>query len=186
MNNFKTIELNNLELISNKIYEEIIAWGPLPQQPLLYYIDDRSDPSADRFKSIVELSDQLKTLKIYDHWICTAIVVCYEDGGYIHKDSGSPEYSLLIPVKNTANTYTVFYEVTQEPTVLNFENTSNNTLTIYYKYPAETSKEIERVETVKPTLLRVKTPHGVTVNSNIFPRITVSLRLDEKFNIADL
>ena len=186
MNNFKTIELDNLELISNKIYEKIIAWGPLPQQSHLYYIDDRSDPLSDRFKSIAELSDQLKTLRVYDHWLCTAVVVCYEEGGSIHVDTGSPEYSLLIPVKNTLNTYTVFYEVTQESTLLNFKNTLNDSSTTYYNYPAETSKEIERVEIVNPTFLRVKTPHGVTVNSKILPRITISLRLDEKFNIADL
>ena len=86
MKNFRYIEINNLEIITEKALK-VIEDGGLPSHTHLYYLD------PDRFKKILELAEEMKRLGWYDYWIATAIVVNYQDLP-IHQDTGDFEYSL--------------------------------------------------------------------------------------------
>lgn len=172
----KQVHLDNFEIISSKIWTMIDQLQPLPADSYLFYADDRSSPDFDRFRTIPELSDELKKLGWYDYWINTAIVVTYENGLIIHQDYGTPNYSLLIPVRNTKDTYTVFYDTPGKP-----EKHQLDDGTAFYWYPPDQCVEIDRVESIAPTLINVKTPHGVINKSLVQPRVLITLRLHPDF-----
>lgn len=179
MKNFKMIELINLYKIQEEAYNIISQDDNIPDYTHLYYLDNCHSAELDRFKYIPSLRDEIKRLGWFDYWKNTAIVITYQDGLILHQDSGESGYSLLIPIKNTKNTWTVFYDVDTEavPTQL-----PNSSLT-YLGFPElSTVQEIERVESISPVLLNIKTPHKVIVDSEVVPRITISLRMNKKFN----
>lgn len=171
MKNFQCIELNNLDIIVDKAYQIITSSG-LPSFSHLYYLDDTSNFAHDRFKDIPELAEEMKRLGWYDYWLGTAVVVNYEDLP-IHQDTGDFEFSLNLPIKNTKDTYTVFYEVSAPATLELVANTS----VTYMGFSPEISTVIEKVEIIQPTLLNVKIPHNVVLCTETLPRITIALRL---------
>lgn len=177
MKTAKRLQLDNFEIIANKAWEMISQLESLPTDSYLFYADDRSQPESDRFKTIPELSNNLKKLGWYDYWINTAIVFAYESGLSIHQDHGTPNYSLLIPIRNTKDTYTVFYDTYGEPEKRQLDNGGT-----FYWYPPEQAKEIDRIESTSPTLINVKTPHGVLNNSKIQPRVLITLRFHPDFD----
>jgi len=176
MKNFRHIEINNLEIITEKALK-VIEDGGLPSHTHLYYLDDYNF-LPDRFKKIPELAEEMKRLGWYDYWIGTAIVVNYQDLP-IHQDTGDFEYSLNLPIKNTKDTYTAFYEVSAPATMKVVPNTS----VTYMSFDPEISTLIEKVEIIQPTLLNVKTPHNVVLKTTNLPRITIALRLGKNFKL---
>ena len=179
MKNFKIINLGNLIEIQQEVYKIISQDNKIPSNTHLYYLDNHNLVDLDRFKYIPSLSNEIKKLGWFDYWKNTAIVITYQDGLILHQDSGESEYSLLIPIKNTKNTWTVFYNVDTDAVPMQLPNSS----VTYLGYSeSSTVWEIERVESVCPVLLNIKTPHKVIVDSDVLPRITISLRMSNKFN----
>lgn len=176
MTNFKYIDLDNLHTIVQQALSIINSTG-IPKHTHLYYLDDYTI-KHDRFKDIKELTSEMKKLGWYDYWIGTAIVVNYTDLP-IHQDTGDFEYSLNLPIQNTENTYTAFYDVSAPATMKLVPNTN----VTYMSFDPEISTLIEQVEITRPTLLNVKTPHNVVIKSQTLPRITIALRLGNNFKV---
>ena len=174
MKNFRYIDIDNLDLIIEKCYE-VIEKGKIPNHTHLYYLDDYNF-FPDRFKKVDVLSEAMKKMGWYDYWIGTAIVVNYQDLP-IHQDTGDFEWSLNLPIRNTKDTYTAFYDVSAPATMKVVPNTS----VTYMSFDPEISTLIEKVEIIRPTLLNVKTPHNVVLRTKNLPRITLALRLGYNF-----
>lgn len=179
MKNFKNVSIENLDIIVEKSLDIIKSTG-IPNFTHLYYLDNYTT-SHDRFKDIPELAEEMKKLGWYDYWLGTAIVVNYEDLP-IHQDTGDFEYSLNLPIQNTKDTYTAFYDVSAPATMKIVPNTT----VTYMSFDPEISTLVEKVEIVQPTLLNVKTPHNVIIRTKNLPRITIALRLGNNFNTPEL
>ena len=177
MTNYKFVDMPNLDLITQKIYD-VIAQHGLPDCPSVYYLDPEG--TEDRFKQIPELSNAMKQIGLYDYWTTTAAIVCYTDGLPIHDDS-EPNYALVLPIKNNKDAFTVFYDVVGDP-IEKFVESKHAQLR-YFMYTPEQSREIERVEITRPTIINVRVPHNVIVYSKETPRITLAMRLHDDFKI---
>lgn len=169
------IFLNNLNVIQKKVWE-LIQEFPMPTDSYLFYADDRTVPGSDRFRQIPELQQELKRLGMFDYWINTGIVIAFERGLSIHQDNGDPIYSLLIPIKNTTNTYTVFYKTNSQPYKVTLDSGTS-----LWRYHPEHCEEIQRFESTEPILINVKTPHNVVNHSLEQPRVLITLRLSPEF-----
>ena len=141
----------------------------------LYYLDsfDQSRGRTDRFRQIPELMLEMTRLGWQNHWWTSALVVSYDDLP-IHHDHGDFEYSLNIPILNTEDTWTVFYQAHAEPMLRNpFKDQ------YYYEYDPKDVVEVERVSIVQPTLIKVHTPHTVLLGTRPKPRVVLALRLHD-------
>lgn len=174
MNNFKYISINNLQIIKEKVYD-IIEKNGIPPYSQTYYLSGW-DGIPDIFKQVSELAQEMKILGWYDNWIATAILVSYVDLP-IHQDTGNFEYSFNLPIKNTENTFTVFYEVSAPATLA---CTPGTTVT-YMNFDPAHSIAIESVEVIEPVLMKVKIPHNVILKTQSLPRITIAMRLANNF-----
>lgn len=185
MKTYQFIHLDNLEIIREKIYQEIYNSG-IPERSDVYYLDyvDKIFPDSgvtkDRFRNIPELMEQMIYLGLAPYWLGSTIILMHGEVDHpIHSDSKDFGYALNIPILNTAGTYTVWYESSVPPKETPVNGDSNVT---YHSYDEGTSTEIDRVELLQPALLNIDTPHCVILENSIPPRITLSLRLSRKFN----
>ena len=175
--------MNNLDIIIPRIHHEIITAG-IPPHSAVYYIDyvDTIFPDTgikDRFRDIPELVEQMIKLGLEPFWIgSTIIYVTGDDLHPIHSDSKDFGFALNIPIQNTAGTYTVWYDVPAPPNELHV----NDTEVTFWEYDSSLATEIDRVELLSPALLNIDTPHNVLLGPEKLPRITLSLRLNRKFN----
>jgi len=81
---------------------------------------------------------------------------------------------LLFPVLNTAGSYTVFYKSDKEGNFQPYDQGRRS-----YQFDAADCTEVDRVELVKPIILRIDKPHAVHCNMETLPRVSLSLRLDK-------
>ena len=175
---FKELIFPNLNIIQSKVLE-IINDAPLPPTiPTSYQLDFKHkdiEVFEDRFKKISELTDTITGLGLLPYWSFTSIIISKQDGVPAHIDAGIGTYTLLIPIQNTKNTFTVFYKSLYEPEL--------KAMGEYDKYMSvKDPYEIERIELSRPILFRTTSPHGVVNNSDVFPRITISIRLTPEFD----
>jgi hypothetical protein len=173
MINFRTIEIENLDVIVAKCLA--IMRPHIVNFTNLYYLDsfNQSNGRTDRFRQIPELMSAMKKLGWDHHWWTSALVVSYNDLP-IHYDHGDFKYSLNIPILNTKGTSTVFYKANAPATLKNpFEGQ------YYYEYDPKDVEEIERVEIIQPTLIKVHTPHTVLLGAGLKPRVVLALRLHD-------
>lgn len=197
MKTYKTIKIDNLEIISKKIYQTIVDAG-LPLRSDAYYLDyvetifPGSGITEDRFRKIPELLEQMTILGFEPYWLGSTIVLMYADHvPPIHKDCVLFGYSFNIPVINTKNTHTIWYESSQpcrEVSVAEYlgGTRNNDSLVTYMHFDNEYCTEIDRVELIQPALLNIDTPHNVVLGDCEVPRITLCLRLSRDFDPVKL
>jgi len=174
MKTFSRVDLPNWAQVRQDI-EEVIFSNPIPDSRPLYYLDDWHLDQEDRFRNIDSLKCAMQTLGWLQHWKCTAILMIYQDGLGVHRDTGDCDYSLVLPIHNTEMTHTVFYHSDSEPVMKSIKNSP----VTYWGYDLDQVDEIDRVEMIQPTLINVKTLHGVSVQNPNVPRVTVALRLNQ-------
>ena len=174
MKNFRTIELDNLDVIVAKCLAMIKPH--IVNFTNLYYLDsfNQSNGRTDRFRQVPELMEAMKKLGWDQCWWTSALVVSYDDLP-IHYDHGDFKYSLNIPILNTKGTHTVFYEASAPATLKNpFKDQ------YYYEFDPKDVVEVERVEIIQPTLIKVHSPHTVLLGDGPKPRVALALRLHDE------
>ena len=166
---YKYIDVNQVESISDKVYEYIGTrtnilknchmWNETPVNPLLEYVP--------------ELSIELK--KIIPHDI-SMISVIYMDAGRIggtHIDTGPYDYRVLWPIKNCQGSYTKFYDLNGNDVVIGYGKSGDQYLGVKEVNPLI---EIESIELIKPVIFNTKLPHAVHTNLTCQdPRITITI-----------
>lgn len=125
-----------------------------------------------------ELEAGLATLGVK----CTyaALVTAYDhNSNSIHVDNMSFENGVVcrlnVPIQNTVGSYTCFYTST-DPSLKKIA--MPNGLTGWLVDP-KTCTEVDRVEMLKPTVIRIGVPHAVIINKDAQPRVTLTMRLDQ-------
>lgn len=97
----------------------------------------------------------------------------------IHKDRGTPELALNIPVFNCENIYTVFYEVGDREETLNYTPVTKLPFYSYEGFsPTDPNRILGQYSLIKPTILNVKQAHSV-VNTTNQSRLCLSFRFEE-------
>jgi hypothetical protein len=171
MSLYKTIELPNFEVVRKTIYD-ILQTQQLSQTDGVYPFDAGIDMHSwmQRIRLLVE---DLKSIGLHDGWVATSLVLTYKEIP-IHMDHAQEfDYSLNLPILNTEGTFTCFYESLEPPETRWLPNGIP-----YDAYNPKKCKMIDKVEILEPTLLNVKVPHGVVLNNNPTPRITMALRMN--------
>ena len=172
---YKKIYIENLETIAQSCYS-IIEDAGLKRHTDLYYIDKFGEKNKDRFRNLPVLRDLMTSLNLYDYWFSTAIVETYTDLR-IHKDTGEFTFSFNIPIQNTKDTYTVFYETIGQPKKMYIPNSYVD----YMYYPIEQTTEINRFEMTEAAIINTQIAHNVLHCSKVKPRIVLALRLDGSY-----
>lgn len=108
--------------------------------------------------------------------IQTTILTSQNYGSSLHIDhtfgkNNGVKARLNIPIINTENTETAFYEIPKQYK----PNVSAGGTQFWNLDLASLLKPITSVEVTKPTILRVSAPHLVTCHSKKMPRITLTI-----------
>lgn len=168
---FKFLKFNNFQVI-----REIIT----PLIPLNFFSESSSSVNYPDIKLhlVPELDIEMNRLGLKQFWISSAVIVVKPTGALpIHVDTGKYIWSLNIPIYNTENTFTAYYNTTTSPTFMPKNSGSSS----YMKFFPENCVETERFELLGPTLMRTDIPHTV-INNNSNVRIAIGLRLDSSFD----
>ena len=169
--NYERVDLPNFRLIQ-RVLQVLISTLQLDDKDGVYPVVGGVDIHT-QLRSIGPLADSMISIGLYDSWVATSLVLTYKEIP-IHKDNANEfDYSLNLPIINTDNTYTTFYNTNALPTTRYLPNGLP-----YDAYDKESCQVIEVVEVTSPTLLNVKVPHGVTLSSGSVPRITLALRIN--------
>ena len=95
----------------------------------------------------------------------------------VHIDSGR-HCALNIPIENTENTHTVFYEILDDQKTINIPEL------VYDLVKAKVS-EIYRFTLTRPTIINTKIPHSV-IGNPYKDRIVMSWSVDSRMTYEDL
>lgn len=167
MKYWKQLELTNLDLIISKSLEFLRTHTPhmLKQNfkgafiPLKPYRFLQNIPEIE--ESLKEHGLFVEDANIYVMW--------NNKDSVVHKDYTDSIGRINIPLLNCAGTYTTFYENVHSkrlvlPTGAPFYMTTNKDYV-----------EVDRVEIIKPTIIRVCDGHNVLMDDANAPRITLTL-----------
>lgn len=134
----------------------------------LYY------PPKTDFLRVLPFYYAMKKLNLLPHVSSVAVVVIPPGQELpIHHDTGSPVYSLNIPIENCEGTYTKFYTSTLEPELIPG---------IMYKYDPEYCAEVSKVYMDRPHVINVQQAHSAH-NTGDKIRLLVAVRLLPTFDI---
>lgn len=171
MNLYKVINLPNFNVVRN-IIRDVLLTQTLSNTDGVYPFDADIDMHS-WMQRIPLLVQDLGELGLYDGWVATSLVLTYTRIP-IHKDHAAEfDFSLNLPIINTENTYTCFYEASEPPETRILPNGIP-----YDAYDESKCRLVDKVEILQPTLLNVKVPHGVTLGNGKTPRITMALRMN--------
>lgn len=178
MDFYKEIHIDNLDEIRAGIMERIPEM--LLSSTNLTYIDD----NKKIFLEVKALRDFLEPRKLHYSvgQIAVNITMPGEEGSY-HVDNGPYKHSINIPITDCAGSWINFFETSVGPhqvAVIN-QGISHN----FSRFHKEDCRLIHRVETTKPYVLGVKTPHQVQ-NLSDKTRIMMLLRMYPNDNLAKL
>jgi hypothetical protein len=128
-----------------------------------YYSDALTDVyfnNRDVFKNLPNLKNLLHKLKIDDP-VFTVVILVTGEGfpPHVHPVTHSP-WNLLIPVKNTKNSFTQFFKSSASPWTSKDLNHLGEEI-IADVYDIDLCEITHEVEVVRPTLINVSVPHGI-------------------------
>lgn len=171
MSLYRTISLPSFDIV-RKTIRDVLLTQRLSSIDGVYPFDADIDMHY-WMQRIPLLVQDLKLAGLYDGWVASSLVLTYTRIP-IHRDHAAEfDYSLNLPIINTDNTYTCFYEADDPPETRVLPNGIP-----YDAYDESKCKIIDKVEVLQPTLLNVKVPHGVTLGEGVsIPRITIALRM---------
>lgn len=156
------------------VLAEIALWGK--SQPWVNASTSWHDVPLSELKSLPVLMSELDRLDVRAVYAAAIVKTSDMPAQPIHNDFMPGVMArLLFPVMNTVGSYTVFYNCKEKPS----NGTCDDNTNIYYEFDRDKCVEIDRVQTVRPIILRVDRPHAIVSESNLSPRITLSIRLDK-------
>lgn len=164
-----TITVQNLESIQTK------TWQFIKQTKERYNSTYNIFPWAEFTEAVPEI------LTAFDHLdmrvvMVNAYLMKNNQQAQPHKDNTIIPIRVNIPILNTENTWTTFWEPKQS---LNYSGVTLPNGLKYYPYNYEDLEEQTRCEITVPTLIRPMEIHSVEfAESNPTPRITLTLVLD--------
>jgi hypothetical protein len=169
MNLFKLLDVENYQLISDKIYDYVVNQTDI----LKTQYDWNNLKVADVSKHVPELFETCKNIIPVPIEMLSIVYRNSGDDGKIHIDDGIRIYRLLWPIRNCQGSYTKFYDIGNNTVKRHYNPNGNSFLTIVGPNPY---KEIVSVELIKPMVFHTKTAHGIFTNHTLSePRLTLTI-----------
>jgi hypothetical protein len=169
MKYYKNINLKHFEIIVKK------ASAFVKNRPEIYNrIPGHTGYELDNSKLLGECPELIESLAEHGLICCaSAVYVMYKNkDSSIHIDGGpyfNDQARILLPLFNCKNTYTNFYSnVKIETSVDAIKSTNHMVINDDYEL-------IDRFELTEPTVIRVREPHGVVMDEDNSPRISLIL-----------
>lgn len=164
---FKEIDLANFEKIKKESQLYFSKWARLP---IGFTLLDK-----ERFlKNCPELISSAKEAQIGIKNI-GAYITYHQSDSKVHIDYINPIWNqcrLNIPILNTEGSLTEFYSGG------NFQEVRQENNLTYLESIDESYIKVTEVEMLRPTIIRVQTPHRVNTNTNKVPRICLTIFTD--------
>jgi hypothetical protein len=171
---YKYIDINNYEIISEKIYDFVLTktdilqgnpkqvWNNLSNKQFLDCVPEL----AESFK---ELGQGLSAVLI------TIFKVEPKTNISVHTDGGN-HARLLWPVRNCKGSYTKFYEVDER----NIEKRNTGDGKYAHILNVKDANLLESVELIKPIVFKPWIPHGIMTNPSCEePRLTLTISFNK-------
>jgi hypothetical protein len=169
MNLYKFLQVENHQLISDKIYNYIVNRTKI----LSTKYDWNNLNVKDVAVHVPELFEACAKLVPYEIEMLSVIYRDSGDDGKIHVDDGIRIYRLLWPIKNCQGSYTKFYDIGNNKIERRKNLNGNTFLTIVGRDPYTL---IDSVELTQPLVFHTKTAHGVFTNQLVKePRISITI-----------
>ena len=162
---------------TRRALQQTINEHPVADYDGVFYLSsDTQREYHDHLTKIPSLLRDMDELGLSQYWGFTEIVST-TNRLEIHQD-GDPRtsYTLILPVWNTENTFTEFFECNTLP-IQSVQKHKDHEV-IYNKHSEDSCTLIDRVEIITPTVINVDVPHRVNhAPDNNKVRITVAIRL---------
>lgn len=165
---FKYIDVENQQLISDKLYQYVVERTDILNKKWAWNTLDKNDVLA----FVPELAESLG--KVIDSEITMVSIVYRNPGnaGGIHIDSGRLVRALW-PVQNCHGSYTKFFDLNGNSVIETIGAEGDKYLKIGEEFPL---KEIAAVELTRPVIFDSGVPHGVYTNPALTgPRLTATM-----------
>lgn len=130
------------------------------------------------------LREELDNLGLLSFWRSTALIVSNKELG-IHGD-GDPAFmhTLVIPIWNTENTFTEFFECPDGPKPTILAHTDHNVH--YDSYDINKCTLVDSVEILEPTIINTDVPHRVIHRrGDTAVRVTAAIRLYDRVAVEE-
>lgn len=169
---YKFIDIENYELISEKVYKFVVEKTPIMQENAVWNF-------LPKDQVLSEIPELLETFKKLGDLVPLhlSVVKCRPNINIkMHIDSDT-HARILWPIKNCEGSYTRFFEVQD----VNVEKRYGVKQDLYYHINnVEDAKLIESVELIKPIIFKPWIPHGVWPNPNCTePRLTLTIKFSK-------
>lgn len=171
MRYYKSIEINDFQIIKNKTLEFI-------EKHNLYEISGFRNMYWDEY--IVYCPEILTAFSVQGLYPTVGyLCVSYSlDDFSIHIDTKSKNSHLCrinLPILNCEGTLTEYYTGGE----YEIFNQSNDKSYFKIKPDGKSVIKVDEIEIIKPTVIRVQEPHRVITNLNKVPRITMTLKMNK-------
>lgn len=131
------------------------------------------------------LREELDNLGLLSFWRSTALIVSNKELG-IHGD-GDPAFmhTLVIPIWNTENTFTEFFDCPDGPKPTILAHTDHNVH--YDSYDINKCTLVDSVEILEPTIINTDVPHRVIhKRGDTAVRVTAAIRLYDRVAVEEV
>jgi hypothetical protein len=170
---YKSVPVDQLKIMQ----DELLSMVPNRQRfrTDLFYLD------KEPYLGMTHTRNMMERLGLLEHVMSIATVVvdpAFNNRLPIHIDSGVPEWSFNIPLRNCNGTYTTWYQPKTHAKSMSKEGPGHG----YDEYDPADCEEIGRLEMTHPHIVNVKVPHTV-INPTNKVRILCAIRLAPTFDM---
>ena len=170
---YRKINVPNLKELQDQITTLIPE--QLYRSPRVYFPSDQ--PAFFKIPEIIKL------LNLYNLKHSDTTFGFYAMGpflnGPVHIDWGQHDYSMNIPLVNCNNTFTTFYQPSEEPELVPARTINGTFYNPHYSFSKMKLEKIEQYESNIPCVMHIKTPHSV---SNFQPTFRTNLLIRNNNN----
>ena len=169
---YKFIDIENYELISEKVYKFVVEKTPIMQENAVWNFLNKNEI----LQEVPDLLQVFKDLGELEAWGIFIVKCKPKIPINMHIDSDT-HARLLWPIKNCEGSYNKFFEVESA----DIENRYGVKGDLYYHIKnTEKAKLLETVELTQPIVFKPWIPHGVWPNPNSNePRITMTIKFSK-------
>lgn len=191
---FKYIDIPNYDVIQTKLQHLMnTKYSHLLDTPAVSVIGNVCPELVCDLTEIDELYDYFQEKELARSIVLYLLfVVPPNQEEFIHIDGNNVapylnDMRLLLPIMNTENVKTRFYESSKPPIVDKFigDHSSKQNAELGQFDPAYCT-EITHYELTRPTIVNPSIPHGIDKNTNDKPRVSIGISFNKRINLNEL
>ena len=161
---YKQFYLDSFDIIKHKSHQYFKTWPSLPAGFTLLNKDQFLTDCPELATDLQKYDIEIKSIGVY--------ITYTQEQSKVHIDYINPNLNqcrLNIPILNTEGSMTEFY------TGGNYEKIIQNNKVSYLESIDDSAIKVDEIEIIKPTILRIQSPHRVNTNTNTVPRICLTI-----------